>query len=157
MIYDKFGTIERGVFTYYPGIVRSADFYGFDRDDPVYKKRTPYEKGREDCPVCRIHDVRDRRYPCDVMLARARDMETAGYPATFCRSCSYAMPVRAEQEYSWQAKCWHCERVEMQHRRRNARNGGVYIDDGLGCVERIPSWMADFDGNVSAGGGQAFG
>lgn len=152
MIVDQFGYLQNG-FHYWPGIVRSADFYGFDRDDPVYRKRTPHEQGRESCPVCRIHDARDRRYPCDVMLARARDMEEAGYPATFCRSCSYAMPVRTGQESAWMAKCWSCERAEAEYRRQRRTGTGTYVPDGLGCVEKVPSWMADFDGNLSAGGG----
>lgn len=153
MIHDRYGTIDRGVFTYYPGIVRSAEFYGFDVDDPVYKKRAPYEKGRPSCPVCRIHAACDRRFPCDVMMARARDMEAAGYPATYCRGCGYTMPVRADQS-EWAPRCWHCDRMaELIHRRRTNRAGGVYVDDNLGCVEKIPGWMADWGGDPTAGGG----
>ena len=141
MIADKFGYFENG-YKYWPGILRSAEFYGFDQDDPVYRERVPFERGREDCPVCRIHDVRERRFPCDVMLARAKDMEAAGYPATFCRSCSYAMPVRGGQEPWWVAKCWHCENV-----RRRPKSSNGWIDDGLGCVEKVPSWMVDWNGD----------
>ena len=145
MIPDRFGYFENG-YHYWPGILRSAEFYGFDEGDPVYRERLPFEKGRVDCPVCRIHDERERRFPCDVMLARAADMEAAGYPATFCHSCRYAMPVRNDQEW-WQPKCWHCEQVEP----RRPRNG--YVDDGNGCVEKLPSWMVGWNGDRMAGGG----
>lgn len=148
MIFDKFGTIERGVFTFYPGILRSARFYGFDENDPVYRRRIPYERGRTNCPVCGIHDDRERRLPCDVMLARAADMEAAGYPATFCGSCSRAMPVRGGQS-KWGAKCWSCESLKRD--RPEVRDGAVRVSDGLGCTERLPSWMIDYDGNLEAG------
>ena len=145
MIADKFGYFENG-YKYWPGILRSAEFYGLDQADPVYRERIPFERGREDCPVCRIHDVRERRFPCDVMLARAADMEAAGYPATFCRSCSYSMPVREGQQ-PWGSTCWHCEGQEAKPRKRGVRDGSVRVDDGLGCTERLPSWMVDWDGD----------
>lgn len=154
MIADRFGYFENG-YHYWPGILRSAEFYGFEQDDPVYRERLPFEKGRVDCPVCRIHDERERRFPCDVMLARAADMEAAGYPATFCRSCCYAMPVRKDQEW-WQAECWHCERQERQVRSRGVRGGSVRVDDGFGCSERLPSWMVDWDGDLGHSGGPAY-
>ena len=149
MIADKFGYLENG-FHYWPSILRSAEFYDLDEGDPAYRERVPFEQGRENCPVCDVHDARDRRFPCDVMLARAADIEAAGYPATFCRSCSYAMPVR-EGQRSWQSKCWSCEQATAEWRR--VRNGAVRVPDGLGCSERLPSWMVDWDGDRTAGGG----
>ena len=155
MIADKFGYIDNTGFHYWPGIVRSAEFYGLDCEDPVYQERIPYERGRVDCSVCRVHDARERRFPCDVMLARAADMEALGYPATFCRSCSYAMPVR-EGQRSWQTKCWHCEAQEHRTRHRGVSAGSVRVDDGHGCTERLPSWMVDWDGDLGHNTGPGY-
>lgn len=152
MIFDRYGTIDRGTFTYYPGIVKAGKFYGFDPADPVYRQRAPRESGWRLCRTCRCHNERDRSFPCDVMKARARDMEADGYPATTCRSCGYTMPVRLGQS-PYDPRCFYCERMAEKHRRPRGRDGGVYVPDGLGCVEKIPGWMVDWDGNLSAGGG----
>jgi hypothetical protein len=141
MIADRFGWISRGTYTYYPSILAAAEYYGFDKDDPVYSERPGPKKGLPWCPVCRHHDEKWRRFPCDVMLARAEDIEAAGYPATFCHSCARAMPVRSDQS-EYRPICWACEKAK-QEQRRLLSGGSVRIPDGLGCSERVPSWMAD--------------
>lgn len=140
MISDRWGYFENG-YHYWPAIVRSGDYYGLDRNDPIYRKRQPLERGVETCPSCHLHAATDRNYPCDVFLARAADIEAAGYPATFCRSCSRAMPVRSGQPESL-PKCWYCERAKAP-RRRVHEDGGVRISDGLGCSEKVPAWILD--------------
>jgi predicted nucleic-acid-binding Zn-ribbon protein len=139
---DRWGYFDGESYRFWPSIVKSADYYGFDRNDPVYKTRTPYEKGQKQCPSCGLHAAQDRNYPCDVQLARAADIEAEGYPATFCRRCSGAMPTRNDQVIPL---CWFCTNPPQAHRSR-IRNGAVYVDDGVGCVEKVPSWMAEWDG-----------
>ena len=151
MNFDRWGYFDSDGYHYWPDIRRGADHYGFDPDDPVYRERIPREHDRTPCPSCRRHDVRERCLPCDVAMARAQDMEEAGYPATFCRSCYREMPVRSGQ-LEFLPKCFRCEAAHGR-RRPQITNGGAYVADGLGCVEKVPSWMVDWDGNRSAGGG----
>jgi hypothetical protein len=136
---DRWGYHDAGGFHFWPSIVKAANHYGFTRHDPVYKKRTPYQKGRTNCPCCGLHDAGDRTYPCDVQLARAADIEAEGYPATFCRRCSSAMPTREGQIVPI---CWHCQDPPKAHQPR-VRNGGAYVDDGLGCVEKLPGHVIE--------------
>jgi hypothetical protein len=138
---DRFGYFDNG-YHFWPDLMRGAEFYGFDKSDPVYRKRTPYRKGQRQCLVCRDHFVDDRRFPCDVEMARARDMESVGYPATFCRGCSRAMPVRSDQS-DWLPKCWRCERAMAKSRRVRRLGSTVRVSDGLGCSERLPAWTLD--------------
>lgn len=153
MIHDRYGTIDRGTYTFYPGILKSAEFFGLDPQDPVYRERAPRQSGWRLCRTCGCHHESDRWFPCDVMKARIKAMEDDGYPATLCSFCHYAMPVRAEQS-RYQPKCWWCEAQEKKRRRpKRSRKGGVYVEDGLGCVEMVPSWSVNWDGNTSAGGG----
>lgn len=151
---DRWGYFQGKQFHYWPDRLRGAKFYGIDPADPVYRERVPYEQGRKSCPVCQLHDARRRSFPCDVELARAADIEASGYPATFCQSCARAMPKRNDQ-FEFAAKCWVCEASTRQARPRS-RNGGAYVDDGNGCVERVPSWMVEWSGNPGTGGGRTF-
>lgn len=139
---DRWGYFDGSGYHYWPAIVRAADHYGFDRNDPIYKHRhRDRRKGRKPCPSCGLHAATERNYPCDVQLARAADIESEGYPATFCSRCSIAMPVRTGQIV---ARCWYCENAPKS-RRPQIRNGGAYVDDGLGCVEKLPSHVLSWE------------
>ena len=144
---DRFGYFDNG-YHYWPDIIAGGEFYGFDPFSQVYRSRRPYEKGRENCPVCRDHDARDRRFPCDVAKARAADMEAEGILATFCLTCAREMPLRPEQS-RYVPKCFRCERYEAERRRPNIRGGMVRVPDGAGCSESLPAWM--FDANYGRG------
>jgi hypothetical protein len=137
---DRWGYFQNG-YHYWPAILRSGDYYGLDRNDPVYKERHPRGRGIDYCPSCGLHPATERNYPCDVFLARAKDIEAAGYPSTFCRKCSRAMPVRGGQS-EWLPECWYCERAKAR-RHRVLDDGGVRVPDGLGCSEKVPAWTLE--------------
>jgi hypothetical protein len=139
---DRWGYFRNG-YHYWPDIVAGAEFYGFDRSDPIYKERHPRGRGIEGCPACGIHPATERNFPCDVAMARASDMEAAGISATFCRKCSREMPVRLGQS-EWLPTCFRCEKHEANRRSpRTHSDGGVRIPDGYGCSEKVPAWMLD--------------
>ena len=138
---DRWGYFQNG-YHYWPDILAGAKFYGFDREDPVYKERHPRGRGVESCRSCGIHPATERNLPCDVAKARAADIEAAGYPATFCRKCSREMPVRSGQS-KWLPTCFRCERHHAARYRSRVVDGAVRIPDGAGCSERVPAWMLD--------------
>ena len=143
MISDRWGYFDNG-YHFWPSLIRAGEHYGLDPDDAVYKERS---RDGQLCSTCWTHRTGERYFPCDVQRAQVRDMEAAGYPATTCRTCHRAMPKRDQVV----AKCWSCENVEPE--RRRVRDGAVRVDDGLGCTERLPSWMVNWDGDRTAGGG----
>ena len=144
MISDRWGYFEDG-YHFWPSLIRAGKHYGFDPEDAVYRERS---REGELCHDCATHRTGERYFPCDVQQARVADMEEAGYPATTCRTCRQAMPLRDGQVV---AKCWSCEQPTAE--RRRVRDSAVRVDDGHGCTERLPSWMVDWDGNTTAGGG----
>ena len=131
MISDRFGYFDRG-YHFWPSLVRAGEAFGLDPEDPVYKERAG-TGGL--CRVCHTHRADDRYFPCDVFQARAREIEAVGYPATHCRTCADAMPVREGQII---AKCWSCETPK-----RKPRHLDGWISDGVGCVEKVPVWTVE--------------
>jgi hypothetical protein len=135
---DRFGYFDQGYY-FWPYLIRAGQEFGLDPDDPVYRVRN---RSGDPCRVCGVHRGDDRYFPCDVFHARARAIETAGYPATFCGRCSDAMPVREGQVV---ARCWFCEDPPPRYRPK-VTNGGAYVDDGVGDVEKLPAWSVDWSG-----------
>jgi len=131
VIADRFGYFDNG-YHFWPSLIRAGEFFGLDPANPVYKVRN---RTGGFCEICRVHSTDDRYFPCDVFQARAREIEAAGYPATHCGWCGDAMPVREGQIAS---RCWKCETPKQEPRHRHG-----YIDDGHGCVEKVPAWTVE--------------
>ena len=77
--------------------------------------------------------------------ARADAMEELGLDVYFCEYCRCAMPKRRHQFHP--AVCYACERKRWAQRKHWRRRRGTYVDDGHGCVEKVPAWMVDWDGD----------
>ena len=84
-------------------------------------------------------------------IKRAEAMEELGLDVRFCEHCKCAMPKRRHQFHP--SVCLACQR-EQWARRRKTR--GTYIDDGNGCVEKVPSWMVDWNGDRGHKRGPAY-
>ncbi len=131
MIADRFGYFDNG-YHFWPSLIRAGEFFGLDPADPVYKVRN---RTGGLCPVCQGHSADDRTFPCDVIKARRAAISQAGYPVTSCSRCADSMPVREGQVVP---KCWRCETPKQEPRHRHG-----YIDDGHGCVEKVPAWTVE--------------
>lgn len=127
------------------------EHYGIDPDE--YGETVDYG-GLDWCPVCSVHAATDPLPRCDLELARAADMEAEGFDVKFCPHCAQGYPAITAKG----GLCPACRRKDIQKKaelsrqregRRPSRVGGayVYVEDGLGCVEKLPQWMVDWDGN----------
>lgn len=129
-------------------------YYGIDAND------LKYSGGRSQtgqwCGFCARHSASNPTPLCDLEQARAAEMEELGFPARICFHCREAHPVM----FSHAALCPACKRAQderdqkvsrqiaRRRRRRSSADGWtVRVDDGLGCTERLPRWMIDWDGN----------
>lgn len=102
------------------------------------------------CRVCGCHYAANSVPRCDLELARAGDIEAEGFDVKFCPHCRSAYP----SVISRRGLCPSCRRAqdlinaqvrrEIEYRKRGG--AGAYISDGLGCVEKVPAWMVDWDG-----------
>ena len=122
------------------------DHYGIDPES--YGE--VYSHGLDWCPVCSVHYTTNPLPRCDLELARAADMEAEGFPAKFCPHCHSGYPAITDQN----GLCPACRRKDnrkkealSKRRARHNSGSGGYVPDGLGCVEKVPSWMVDWDGN----------
>jgi len=75
---------------------------------------------------------------------RAEWMEELGLTVRFCNvcKCAFPRPFRFTR-----AICSACDREQMKRRAGWRWRPGAYVDDGHGCVEQIPAWMVDWDGD----------
>lgn len=109
------------------------------------------------CSVCANHYAANPLPRCDLEAARAEDIEAEGFDVRFCPHCRQAYPWLISKA----GLCPACRKRDdlksaeiqrqLDERRKNSpfRNTGaaVYIPDGVGCVEKVPRWMVDWDGN----------
>ena len=78
-------------------------------------------------------------------IKRAAALEELGLTARFCQRCKCAMPKRRHQFYP--SICLACDRKAWEIKKHWRRTRGTYVDDGHGCVEKVPSWMVGWDGD----------
>jgi RNA polymerase subunit RPABC4/transcription elongation factor Spt4 len=128
-------------------LIKAYEHYGIDPS--TYDEA--YQHGDTFCPVCGVHYTTMPLPRCDLELARAKDMEAEGFPARFCHHCHMAYPKATDRG----AICPRCDRKQArisdeQQRRAKPRSWdalNAYVADGVGCVEKVPKWMVDFDGS----------
>lgn len=87
-------------------------------------------------------------------IERAAALEELGLDPRFCQRCKCAMPKRRHQFYP--SICLACDRKAWERKKHWRRTRGTYVDDGNGCVEKVPSWMVDWDGDRGHKRGPAY-
>jgi hypothetical protein len=122
----------------------ALEHYGIDPEDPKYEVAGSHS---DFCPACRAHFDTTPVATCDLELARAADIEAEGFPARFCFHCHMAYPAAIDRG----AICPACRRKDDRRdalsKRRVRRYDplNAYVADGVGCVEKVPKWMVDWD------------
>lgn len=124
---------------------RAYEHYGID---PSHRK---YWGGAAQvdpwCKTCCLHSTSNPTPECDLERARAADLRAEGFEVHHCAHCHQAYPLM----FSKGRLCPVCRRRQderdAQVTHRNRRGDGVYVSDHNGCVEKIPAWMVDWDGN----------
>jgi len=107
-----------------------------------------YQHGNTFCPVCLVHYTTMPLPRCDLELARAKDMEAEGFDVNFCPHCHQGYPAITAKG----GLCPRC-RQKDQRKKEALRRGrpsrydplNAYVADGVGCVEKVPKWMVDWD------------
>ena len=128
-------------------IAKAYEHYGID---PEAYGETMAGIDLDWCPVCGVHSASSPLPRCDLEIERAFDMEREGFKAKFCPHCAQAYPALTAMG----GICPACRRKdikkqeELSKQRESVKHpfrSGVYIDDGAGCVEKVPQWMVDWD------------
>lgn len=122
--------------------------YGLDWDDPIYAEHMIGTAASGWCTLCHRHydDRHTRR--CDLEKARKAELEDMGYRCRTCFHCSQVFPRFLDQGGICPACKTRQDRRDAAVRsRRYGRGPDVRVPDGLGCTERLPAWMIDWDGN----------
>jgi hypothetical protein len=106
---------------------------GIDPDDPRYDER--HNRDGQVCDWCHRHDTARPRLICDVQRAEGEALAAEGKPHEPCSIC------REPRNQTRGTLCPECQArsayAAKQERRRKARSRSMYLDDGLGCVERL--------------------
>jgi hypothetical protein len=135
-----------------PQTIRAFEHYGIDYRDRKYAGTRAQSGGW--CPACAKHSISNPFQLCDLELARAEDIREHGFEARHCAHCRSAYPTMLDKG----SICPSCRRrqdrrdqkvrAEIAQRKRGFKHSSsVRVPDGLGCTERIPAWMADWDGD----------
>jgi hypothetical protein len=126
--------------------------YGLDPDDRKYLGGRSQVNGW--CKFCNRHSVDNPSITCDLEQARAADMAQEGFEASCCFHCRNAYP----RMFNRAGICPRCQRLqderdaEIRAKLRprqvsSIASSGVRVADGLGCTEKLPGWMLDWDGD----------
>lgn len=134
--------------------LRAFDHYGIDPNERKYNEHSAPRGGW--CSACSKHSASNPFQLCDLEIARAADMAEHGIEARHCFWCRTAYPTMFDRA----ALCPRCQKKSDEQQRRvseqirrnknrfNRSDGTtVRVPDGLGCTERLPRWMVEWDGD----------
>lgn len=131
---------------------RAFKHYGLD---PTHRRYTGERvQGGGWCDFCVQHTKNTPRILCDLEQARAAEMAELGFECSCCAHCKEAYP----KMFNRAAICPACQRAQDERdaevraglkfrRTGGVAKSGVRVPDGLGCTEKLPAWMLDWDGD----------
>jgi hypothetical protein len=123
-------------------LAKAYEHYGIDPS--TYSDK--YVHGSKMCWICGMHYTSMPIPRCDLERARADEMRQLGFEAGFCLRCSHAYP----RQVGYAGCCPSCNyKLDRGPHAPSAVSAGAeaYVPDGAGCVEKLPRWMVDWDGN----------